>query len=122
MSQFTRLAYLTMARDTGFVVLAACLIMVAFNFEVSVSAGFKAGASVALLFSIVLMVRAGRLTEERFVRSDPWLSLRADERPADQRSRSMARAKLELMQLRVAKYAAGIASLLYGWALFQSAP
>ena len=122
MTHFTRLAYLTMARDTGFVALAACLTMVAFSFELSITAAFKAGASVVLLFSIVLMARAGRLTEERFLRCDPWLSLRADERPADQRSRTLARAKLEEMQLRVAKYAAAAASLLYGSGLLLSMP
>ncbi len=118
MTHFTRYAYLTMARDTCFVALAACLVMFAFSFQPS--AAFEGGATVTLFFSIILLVRAGLLTEERFLRSEPWLSLHVEERPADERDRALARAKLEELLLRFAKNAAGVASLLYGSALLLS--
>jgi hypothetical protein len=115
MISFSRYAYLAMLRDTCFVMLAAGLLMVAFCEEPRLSVDVAGG--VALLFSILLLVRAMYLTEERFLRCEAWLALHAEERPHDQ---VLARAQLQELLLRFAKNAAGVAGALYGLALMLS--
>jgi len=115
MISFSRYAFIAMLRDACFVMLAAGLMMVAFRDEPRLSV--NVGASMALLFSVILVFRAMYLTEERFLRSEAWLALRAEERPHD---RARARARLQELLLRFAKNAAGVAGLLYGAALLLS--
>jgi hypothetical protein len=112
---FGRFAFYTVARDTGFVALAAVTLMVGFSFEPSLA--FEIGASVALFFSLLLLVRIYFLTEERFLRSEAWRALRPDERPEDEQGQRLARAQLEELLLRFAKGASAIASIFYGAAL-----
>jgi hypothetical protein len=119
MIPFRRFAFFTMARDAAFVSLAAATMMVGFSFEPSLA--FKIGATVALIFSIGLLIRAYLLTEERFLRSEAWRALRPDERPAGQHGRRLAQAQLEELLLRVAKAASGVAGILYCSALVLSA-
>ena len=66
---FARFAYFTLVRDTGFVALAAGLLMLAFSFEPPMA--FDVGATVALVFALGLLVRVLCLTESRFTRSEP---------------------------------------------------
>lgn len=56
MNPFARFAFFTIARDASFVTLAAATLMVAFSFEPPLA--FKIGATVALIFSIGLVVRS----------------------------------------------------------------
>jgi hypothetical protein len=115
---FARFAYFTIARDAGFVSLAAALLMLAFSFELPMA--FEAGATVALIFSVGLLIRVCCLTEQRFTRSEAWSTLQDEERPAGEDGMRWARAELERMLLRFAKSAAGIAGILYGSALVLS--
>ncbi|MBI4366981.1 MAG: hypothetical protein HY543_09205 [Deltaproteobacteria bacterium] len=108
-----------MARDSAFVTLAAATMMVGASFEPALA--FKIGATVALIFSIGLLLRSYFLTDERFGRSEAWQALRPDERPAGDHGRQWARAQLEELLLRFAKAASGIAGLLYGSALVLAA-
>ena len=119
MNPFARFAFFTIARDASFVTLAAATLMVAFSFEPPLA--FKIGATVALIFSIGLVVRSYFLTEERLLRSEVWRALRPDERPAGEQGRQLARAQLEELLLRFAKSASGIAGVLYGAALVLAA-
>ena len=80
MNPFARFAFFTMVRDTSFVALAAGTLMVGYSFEPPLA--FTIGATVALIFSIGLLVRSYFLTEERLLRSEVWRALRPDERPA----------------------------------------
>jgi hypothetical protein len=80
MTPFARFAFFAVARDASFVTLAAATLMVAFSFEPPLA--FKIGATVALIFSIGLIIRSYFLTEERLLRSEVWRALRPDERPA----------------------------------------
>lgn len=114
-----RFAFFTLARDTCFVALAAGTLMLAFSFAPPLA--FKIGATVALVFSIVLLVRSYFLTEERFLRSEAWRALRPDERPAGEHGRKLARAYLQELMLRFAKAASGVAGLLYCSALVLAA-
>jgi len=118
MTPFARFAFFTVARDASFVTLAAATLMVAFSFEPPLA--FKIGATVALIFSIGLIIRSYFLTEERLLRSEVWRALRPDERPAGIQGRQLARAQLEELLLRFAKAASGIAGILYCSALVLS--
>ena len=111
MTLFRRFAFFTVARDASFVALAAGMLMVAFSFEPPLA--FKIGATVALAFSIGLLLRSCLLTEERFLNSEAWRALRPDERPIGDRERHLARAQLEELLLRFAKASSGVAGILY---------
>jgi hypothetical protein len=119
MLPFRRFAFFTMARDASFVTLAAAMLMLAFSFEPPLA--FKIGASVALMFSIGLLIRSHLLSEERFLRSEVWRALRPEERPAGKHGPQLARAQLDELLLRFAKAASGVAGILYGSALLLSA-
>ena len=67
--------------------------MVGFSFVPPLA--FAIGATVALIFSIGLLTRGYFLTEERCIRSEPWLALRPDERPPDEQGRRLAQAQLK---------------------------
>ena len=119
MVPFRRFAFFTVARDAGFVTLAALMLMVAYSFEPPLA--FKVGATVALIFSLLLLGRSYLLTEERFQRSEAWRALHPEERPAGIHGLHMARAQFDELLLRFAKAASGIAGLLYISALLLSA-
>ena len=89
MIPFRQFAFYTVARDAAFVALAAATMMVGASFEPPLA--FKIGATVALIFSIGLLIRAYLLTEERFLRSEAWRALRPEERPAGEDERRLAR-------------------------------
>jgi Na+/melibiose symporter-like transporter len=118
MIPFRRFAFFTVARDASFVTLAALLLMVAFSFEPPLA--FKIGATVALAFSVGLLIRSYLLTKERFLNSEAWRSLRPEERPIGDQEQHLARAQFDELLLRFAKAASGIAGILYISALVLS--
>lgn len=118
MIPFTRFAFFTIARDAGVVALAAGVLMLAFSFEPAVA--FQVGATVALIFSLGLLIRVGCLTERRFERCEAWRALQDEERPPGEGGFKWARAELEEMLLHFAKSAAAVAGILYGSALVLS--
>ena len=111
-------AFYTLARDASFVALAAATMMVAVSFEPALA--FKVGATVSLVFSLVLLARIHFLTDERFRHCEAWRALRPEERPAGEDGRQFARAQFEELMLRFAKTSAGIAGILYCSALLMS--
>ena len=119
MIPFRRFAFFTVARDAIFVTLAAATLMLGFSFEPSLA--FKIGATVALIFSLLLLTRSYFLTEERFLRSEAWLALTLEERPAGNQGRQQARAQLDELLLRFAKGSAAVASIFYCSALVLAA-
>jgi hypothetical protein len=119
MIPFQRFAFFTVARDAAFVMLAAATMMVGASFQPALA--FKIGATVALLFSLALLIRVFFLTEERFLRSEPWCALRPDERPQGEGAHRIARRQFQGLLLRAAKAAAGTAGLLYFSAMVLAA-
>lgn len=115
MNPFTRFAFFTVARDAGFVALAAMLLMLAFSFEPALA--LEVGATIALVFSMGLLARVYFLTEERLERSEVWRALPAEERPPGDDGRRWAKSYLEMLLLHFAKDASAFASLLYCSAL-----
>lgn len=105
-------ARFTLLRDAGFFAVAAITLMIGFSFEPALA--LDIGASVALVFAVVQLLRASNLTEERFRRSEVWRALRPDERPAGEHGMRFALSSLQEQMLRFAKTASGTAVALYG--------
>jgi hypothetical protein len=118
MEAFRRFAMFTVARDAGFVVLAAVTLMIGFSYTPAYA--LMAGASIALFFSVGLLLRAGRLDERRIVRTEAWKILRPEERPTGDAGRRRACADLEQVLFRYAYVAAGIAITLYAFSMLAS--
>lgn len=113
-----RYAFFTLARDASFFLLAAVTLMVGFSFAPPLA--FKIGATVALVFTLVMLIRSFLLTEERFRRSEVWRGLDPDERPSGEEGMRIARDYMDYLLLRFAKSASAIAGVLYGSALVLS--
>jgi len=118
MDTFSRFAFFTVVRDASVSTLAAGILMIAYSFDLSLA--LVIGASVAMFFAVVMLVRALLLTEDRIVATEPWLVLQPEERPIDAAGRAHAYEQLETILLTGAKGAAGIASLLFGLGLLIS--
>jgi len=69
-------------------------------------------ANAALLFALVLMARAGRLTDISIVRGQFWHTLPARERPRGEAGARIARCALQETWLKFAKGAAAVAIVL----------
>lgn len=118
MTAFSYFARLTIARDAGVMALIAGILMAAFSFELSLA--FDIGATVALIFSITLVIRFFRLTDDRLPHTEQWRALPEEWRPPDGDGRHLAKAELGTVLLQFAKNAAGVAGMLYGTALVMS--
>lgn len=115
MEPFRNAAFCAINRDSALLTFAGGMLMVAFSYQLDLA--FSIGASVALLFAVVLLCKVGMLTEERVLRSEAWRSVPPGERPRGHDGRRWARDDLEDLHLRFAKGAAGIAVALYASAL-----
>jgi hypothetical protein len=115
---FRRFAVFTLARDASFVALAASTLMVGFSFAPALAFGIA--AYVALIFSVVLALRALLLTDERFRRSEVWQALEPHERPDGEAERQWAQEHWKELLLRSAKTAAACAITLYSSSLVTS--
>ena len=79
-----------------------------------------AGAHVALLFAIALMLWADRVSHERIARSEAWRILPSAERPAGEGGRKLAARDLRRLTLQFAEGASALAIALSGTALLAS--
>lgn len=113
-----RYTFFTLARDASFFLLGAVTLMVGFSFAPPLA--FKIGASIALIFALLMLLRSTLLTEERFRRSEVWRALEPDERPSGEHGLRAARDYMDEMMLRFAKSSSAIAGVLYGSALVLS--
>lgn len=118
MNPFTKVAFVTTARDASCVALAGLIFMVAFSYDPPLA--LYIGAHIALLYSLVLLTRAFFLSEDRIIRSEPWLALEPHERPAGESALRSACDRHKEVLLRFAKAASGAASLLFGFSLIAS--
>jgi hypothetical protein len=73
-------------------------------------------ANITLLFSLVLMARAGGLTDKRITRGNFWHTLPLAKRPPGEAGLRMARQVLQETWLHFAKGAAAVAIVLSGLA------
>ena len=118
MDTFARFAFFTIARDASCGALAAGILMFAYSFDPPLA--LVLGASVAMFFTAVMLVRALFLTDEKVVSTEPWLVMQPEERPDGDAALACARERLETMLLGAAKTAAGIASAMFAVGLLLS--
>ncbi len=118
MDTFARFAFFTIARDASVSAFAAGILMIAYSFNPPLA--LVIGASVAMFFAAVMLVRALLLTEDKVVATEPWLVMEPEERPVGDDGRAYACDRLETMLFSAAKNAAGIASVMFGVGLLMS--
>ena len=91
------------------------MLIVTRNFEPSVV--LLIGGGVALVYSLVLVLYAGWLSDDRVVRIEPWRAIEHGERPAGKAGRKWAYNFMNELVLRFAKAASGVAIALLATAL-----
>jgi hypothetical protein len=100
----------------AFLALLCGLLLIILN-DLDARAACLAGADVALLFALGLILKSRRLSEQSIVGGEFWRALPPPERPRSDFGRRMARSALETTWLRFAKGAAMIAIVLCAFAL-----
>jgi hypothetical protein len=80
--------------------------------DLALASALLAGATLALLFALILMARAGRLSEKRITRSQFWRTLAPQMRPAGEAGLRVACQVLEETWLRFARGAAAVAIMM----------
>lgn len=81
-------------------------------YDLAIPTALLAAANVALLFALVLMARAGRLTEINITRGQFWHTLPVKERPRGEGGARIARRALRDAWLSFAKGGAAVAIVL----------
>jgi hypothetical protein len=99
----------------AFLAFLGALLLIVLN-DLEAPAACLAGANIALLFALGLIVKSRRLSEHSIMREEFWRALPPRERPRGEPGRRMARSMLEVTWLRFAKGAAAIAIVLCGLA------
>jgi hypothetical protein len=94
-----------------FLAILATLLLIALN-DIEPATALLIAANLALLFSLVLMIRTNQLDEQRIVRTAFWRTIPARQRPCGEAGLRLARAALEETWLRFAKGAAAAAIVL----------
>jgi len=94
-----------------FLAMLAALLAIALN-DIEPATALLLAANLALLFSLVLVIRTTRLDERRVVRSQFWRIVPARQRPPGEAGLRLARAALEETWLRFAQGAAAAAIIL----------
>ena len=110
MQSFRDSAFYLMVWQTFLAVLAAVL-LIALN-DIEPATALLVAANFALIFSVVLVIRASRLDERQVVRTSCWHTVPPRRRPPGEVGPRLARAALEEVWLRFAKGAAAVAIVL----------
>lgn len=116
MDPFSRLAWLKVASDAFFAAIAAGILMFAYGSDPALA--LVLGASVAMFFTTVMLVRAVFLTEEKVAATDPWQVMQPEERPVGECALAHARDRLQTTMLAAAKNGAAISSAMFALGLF----
>jgi hypothetical protein len=110
MDSFRDSAFYLMVWQSFLAVLAAIL-LIALN-DIEPATALLIAANFALIFSVVLVIRASLLDERQVVRTSCWHTVPARRRPPGEAGPRLARAALAEMWLRFAKGAAAVAIVL----------
>jgi uncharacterized membrane protein YozB (DUF420 family) len=95
----------------AFLALLVGLLLIVLN-DLDAHAACLAGADIALLFALGLIMKSRALNEESIVRGQFWHALPSNKRPASEGGRRMAQSMLERVWLHSAKGAAAVAIAL----------
>src|SRR5690242_10725451 len=104
MESFRDSAFYLMVWQSFLAVLGAVLLIV-LN-DIDPATALLIAANLALIFALVLMIRASRLDERQVVHTSCWHTVPARRRPPGEVGPRLARAALEEVWLRFAKGAA----------------
>jgi len=110
MENFRETAFYLTAWHAFLATLVTILLIVINDFEPPTA--LLIAANLTLVFALVLIARARRLTEQRIARGKLWLALPPNRRPAGDAGLRMARHVLEVTWLRFARAAAALAIVL----------
>jgi len=110
MDTFRDTAFYLMVWQTFLAILAAVLFIVLNDIEPATA--LLIAANLALVFALILIIRANRLDERGVVRTEFWCAVPARCRPPGEVGRRMAHRALEETWLRFAKGAAAVAIVL----------
>jgi hypothetical protein len=116
MDALSRIALVAVGRDAFFAVLAGMVLMIGCSYDPPLA--LVISASIAMLYTTVMLVRAVFLTDEKVASTDTWQEIRPEERPLDEAGLAFARARMQTAMLGAAKNAAGIASAMFALGLF----
>jgi hypothetical protein len=114
MDGFRETAFYLTAWHAFLATLVSLLFIVLQDFEPATA--LLIAANITLLFALVLMARAGCLTDRRITRGNFWRTLPLAKRPPGEAGLRMARQALQETWLRFAKGAAAVAIMLSGLA------
>jgi|GEM_PF-1544133 len=117
MDSFRETAFYLTVWHAFLATLASILLIVLNDFEPTTA--LLIAANLTLVFSLVLIARAGLLTEHRIERGQLWRTVPLQQRPAGDAGLRMARNVLEMTWLRFAKAAAAVAIVLSALAYFS---
>jgi hypothetical protein len=110
MDKFREIAFYLTVWHAFLATLVAVLLIVINDFEPTTA--LLVAANLTLIFSLVLVARASRLTEQRIARGQFWRTVPPKQRPAGEAGLRMARHVLEVTWLRFARAAAAVAIIL----------
>jgi hypothetical protein len=110
MQSFRDSAFYLMVWQSFLAVLAAVLLIVLNDLEPATA--LLIAANFALIYAVVLVIRANRLDERAVVRTACWRTVPPRRRPPGEVGPRLARAALEEVWLRFAKGAAAVAIVL----------
>lgn len=110
MQSFRDTAFYLMVWQSFLAVLAAVLLIVLNDIEPATA--LLIAANFALIYAVVLVIRANRLDEREVVRTACWRTVPPRRRPPGEVGPRLARAALEEVWLRFAKGAAAVAIVL----------
>lgn len=110
MDEIRRLAFVTVARACGFATLGVALMMVAASFDPG--AALRLGGALALLLSLVLILKGVNARRLDHRRTELWLYLDASARPQEAVARTLVGEALREAYLTCARHASAAATML----------
>lgn len=112
MDRFAQCAFVSIACDAAFSLIAAATLMFAFSFNAALA--LKIGGGVALIFALRLILRLAQLQKKGICQTEIWQFMEPDELPRDASAIQRARDRLEDLLLRFAKGASAVSVAFFG--------
>jgi hypothetical protein len=109
--RFGQCAFVSVACDAAFVVIAAAILMFAFSFNPALA--LKIGAGIALAFALRLIYRLAQLSRKGVCHTELWQIMEPDELPHEAQAIRWAQQRLEVLLLRFAKGASAVSVALF---------
>ena len=115
MEKLQRVAFLSVGRAVGFAGLAIFTLMVGLCFDPLLS--LRSGGVLLLLLVAVLLLKAYRVDSTNYRRTETWLLLDSGDRPDERFAGRAVSGALRDAFLWFAHWTAGVAALVWGFAI-----